>query len=197
MDAPFLQIKCAVLAAAAQHKEKLLEECLQHAIDGTDNRDVFFAQSLLVLLGLDAARALIAEWMRRATNGGEKADHCRFLVRRQMRFLSTEEFLELTKEYLASCKLSSDPYTAQIQLMLIQIAREKHRRFSPLHGLISNASSLLQQAAKSSDSMVRELVAQGVHLILPKNQSLAILRTLAEDPDERVRSEAEYWLSQL
>jgi len=203
MGSPFLQIKFSVLAVAEQHKEQLLQQCIERAFSGfgrTIDADFLLAQAILVHLGLDGARALMErfrEILQTPRDNDREYNCCKFLLRRQLRSLSVEEFAQLTHGYFSPCKLSDDPATAQIQFILLKIAREKSSEMGVLHGLRSIAPSLLNQAASSEDAQVRLLAAELATNFLKHEQATRLLQQLAEDPDDAVREEARWHLESL
>jgi len=203
MGSPFLQIKFSVLAVAEQHKEQLLQQCIEHALSGFGrgaDKDFLLAQAVLVQLGLDGARALMErfrEILQTPRDNDREYNCCKFLLMRQLRSLSVEEFAQLTHEYFSPCKLSDDSATAQIQLILLKIAREKSSEMGALHGLRTMAPSLLSQAASSEDAQVRLLAAELAANCLTREQATRLLQQLAEDPDQTVREEARWHLESL
>jgi hypothetical protein len=193
MGSPFLQIKFSVLAVAEQHKEQLLQQCVEcalSAIRGSSEKDTRLAQAILLQLGLDGARALL-ERFRQLSEQCKEDDseylYCKFLLRYHLRSLSVEEFIQLTREYFSPCKLSDEPVTAQIQLRLLEIALLKRSEVGVLHGLRSMAPNLLSQAAVSEDPRVRLLAVKLATNYLTHAQALRLLEQLAEDPDQAVR----------
>jgi len=122
---------------------------------------------------------------------------CKLLLTRQLRNLSVEEFALLTHEYFSPCKLSDDSATAQIQLILLKIAREKSSEMGVLHGLRSMAPSLLSQAASSEDAQVRLLAVGLAAHCLTHEQAMRLLQQLAEDSDQTVREDARWRLESL
>jgi hypothetical protein len=203
MGSPFLQIKFSVLAIAEQHKEQLLQQCIEHAFSGfggATDKDFLLAQAILVQLGLDGARALMdrfREILQTPHENNKDYNCCKFLLRRQLRSLSVEEFAQLTHDYFSPCKLSDDSATAQIQLILLKIAREKSSEMGILHGLRTMAPSLLSQAASSEDAQVRLLAAEIAADCLTREHAIRLLQQLAEDSDDAVREEARWHLESL
>jgi len=203
MGSPFLQIKFSVLTVAEQHKEQLLQQCIERAFSGfgrTIDVDFLLAHAILVQLGLDGARALMErfrEILQTPRENDREYNCCKFLLRRQLRSLSVEEFAQLTHGYFSPCKLSDDSATAQIQLILLKIAREKSSEMGVLHGLRSMAPSLLSQAASSEDAQVRLLAVGLAANCLTREQAMRLLQQLAEDPEQTVREEARWHLESL
>jgi hypothetical protein len=203
MGSPFLQIKFSVLAVAEQHKEQLLQQCIEHAFSGfgrTIDADFLLAHAILVQLGLDGARTLMErfrEILQTPRENNKDYNCCKFLLRRQLRSLSVEEFAQLTHGYFSPCKLSDDSATAQIQLILLKIAREKSSEIGALHGLRTMAPSLLSQAASSEDAQVRLLAAELAANCLTREQATRLLQQLAEDSEQIVREEARWHLESL
>jgi len=203
MGSPFLQIKLSVLAVAEQHKEQLLQQCIERAFSGFGrgaDGDFLLAQAILAQLGLDGARALLErfrEILQTPRENDREYRCCKLLLYRQLHNLSVEEFAQLTHEYFSPCKLSDDPATAQIQLILLEIARKKSLEMGVLHGLRSMAPSLLSQAASSEDAHVRLLAAGLATDFLKHEQATRLLQQLAEDSDQTVREEARWRLESL
>ena len=203
MGSPFLQIKFSVLAAAEQHKEQLLQQCIECAFSRFDrgvDEDFLLAQAILVQLGLDGARALLerfSEILQTPRENDREYNCCKFLLRRQLRSLSVEEFAQLTHGYFSPYKLSDDSATAQIQLILLKIAREKSYETGGLHGLRSMTPSLLSQAASSEDAQVRLLAVGLAADCLTHEQAMRLLQQLAEDSDQTVREDARWRLESL
>jgi hypothetical protein len=124
-----------------------------------------------------------------------KEYHCgKFLLKRQLRSLTTPELEQLVHEYFSPCKLSDDPANVQIQLILLEIALEKRLKASVLHGLRSMAPNLLSQAAVSEEPRVRLLAAELAKICLTRRQARRLLQQLAEDPEQAVREEARWQL---
>jgi hypothetical protein len=203
MGSPFLQIKFSVLAVAEQHKEQLLQQCIERAFSGfgrTVDKDFLLAQAILAHLGVDGARALMErfrEILQTPRENNREYHCCKFLLRRQLRSLSVEEFAQLTHEHFSPCKLSDDPATAQIQFILLKIAREKSSDIGVLHGLRSMTPSLLSQAASSEDAQVRLLAVGLAADCLAREHAIRLLQQLAEDSDDAVREEARSHLESL
>jgi hypothetical protein len=203
MGSPFLQIKFSVLVVAEQHKEQLLQQCIDRAFSGfgrTIDKDFLLAQAILVHLGVDGARALMErfrEILQTPRENNKDYNCCKFLLRRQLRSLSVEEFAQLTHEYFSPCKLSDDPATAQIQLIMLKIAREKSYEMGGLHGLRSMTPNLLSQAASSEDAQVRLLAAEIAANCLTREHAIRLLQQLVEDSDDAVREEARWHLESL
>jgi len=203
MGSPFLQIKFSVLAAAEQHKEQLLQQCIERAFSGFGQRvdeDFLLAQAILVQLGLDGARALLerfSEILQTPRENDKEYRCCNCLLDRQLRSLSVEEFARLAHEYFSPCKLSDDSATAQIQLILLKIARGKSSEMGVLHGLRSMAPSMVSQAATSEDARVRLLAVELAANCLTHEQAMRLLQQLAEDSDQTVREEACWHLESL
>jgi hypothetical protein len=203
MGSPFLQIKFSVLAAAEQHKEQLLQQCIECAFSGFGrgaDKDFLLAQAILVHLGVDGARALVErfrEILQTPRENNKEYNCCKLLLNRQLRNLSVEEFAQLTHEYFSPCKLSDDPATAQIQLIMLKIARGKSSETGVLHGLRTMAPNLLSQATSSEDAQVRLLAAELATDFLKHEQATRLLQQLAEDPDDAVREEARWRLESL
>ncbi len=202
MGSPFLQIKFSVLAVAEQHKEQLLQQCVERALSEYwfVDKDSLLAIAVLMQLGLDGAHALLErfpEILQTPRENNKEYDRCKLLLYRQLHSLSVEEFAQLKHEYFSPCKLSDDPATAQIQLMLLRIARKKSSEMGALHGLRSMASNLLSQAANSDDAQVRLLAAEFAASCLTREQAIRLLRQLAEDSDQAVREEARWHLESL
>jgi len=203
MGSPFLQIKFSVLAAAEQHKEQLLQQCIECAFSrfgrGVDE-DFLLAQAILVQLGLDGARALLerfSEILQTPRENDKEYRCCNCLLDRQLRSLSVEEFAQLAHEYFSPCKLSDDSATAQIQLILLKIARGKSSEMGVLHGLRSMAPSMVSQAAVSEEPQVRLLAVELAANCLTHEQAMRLLQQLAEDSDQTVREEACWHLESL
>jgi hypothetical protein len=200
MGSPFLQIKFSVLAVAEQHKEQLLKQCIERVFSGfyrAIDKDFLLAQAILVQLGLDGARALVERFSEilQTPRENNKEYHCgKFLLRRQLRSLTTPELEQLVHEYFSPCKLSDEPATAQIQLILLEIALQKRSEVGVLHGLRSMAPNLLSQAAVSEDPRVRLLAAELAKICLTRRQARRLLQQLAEDSDQAVREEARWQL---
>jgi hypothetical protein len=202
MGSPFLQIKFSVLAVAEQHKEQLLQQCIERAFSGYGaiDKDFLLAEAILVQLGLDGAHALLErfrEVLQTPHENNKEYRCCEFLLERQLRSLSVEEFAQLTHEYFSPCKLSDDPATVQIQLILLKIAREKSSKMRALHGLRTMTPNLLSQAASSEDAQVRLLAAELAASYLTREQATRLLQQLAEDSDQAVREEARWHLESL
>jgi hypothetical protein len=203
MGSPFLQIKFSVLTVAEQHKEQLFQQCIERAFSGFGrgaDEDFLLAQAIFVQLGLDGARALLErfrEILQTPRENDKEYRCCEFLLNRQLRSLSVEEFAQLAHEYFAPCKLSDDSATAQIQLILLKIARGKSSEMGVLHGLRSMAPNLLSQAAISEDARVRLLAAEFAANCLTHEQAMRLLQQLAEDSDQTVREEARWHLESL
>jgi hypothetical protein len=200
MGNPFLQIKMYVLAVAERHRDKLLQQCVERAFSGfyrAIDKDFLLAQAILVQLGLDGARALLERFSEilQTPRENNKEYHCgKFLLKRQLHSLTTPELEQLVHEYFSPCKLSDDPATAQIQLILLEIALEKRLEASVLHGLRSMAPNLLSQAAVSEEPRVRLLAAELAKICLTRRQARRLLQQLAEDPEQAVREEARWQL---
>jgi len=198
MGSPFLQIKFSVLAVAEQHKEQLLQQCIERAFSGfyrAIDKDFLLAQAILVQLGLDGAHALLERFREilQTPHENNKEYHCgKFLLKRQLRSLTTPELEQLVHEYFSPCKLSDDPATAQIQLILLEIALQKRSKAGVLHGLRSMAPNLLSQAAVSEEPRVRLLAAELAKICLTRRQARRLLEQLAEDSDQAVREEARW-----
>ena len=203
MGSPFLQIKFSVLAVAEQHKEQLIEQCIEHAFSGFGRgaeKDFLLAQAILVHLGLDGARALLERFrgiLQTPRDSNREYNCCKLLLNRQLRSLSVEEFAQLTHEYFSPCKLSDDSATAQIQLILLKIAREKSSEMGGLHGLRTMAPSMVSQAASSEDAQVRLLAVGLAADCLTHEQAMRLLQQLAEDSDQTVREDARWRLESL
>jgi len=203
MGSPFLQIKFSVLAVAEQHKEQLLQQCIEHAFSGfgrTIDADFLLAQAILVQLGLDGARALVGrfrEILQTPRDNDREYRCCKLLLDRQLRNLNAEELVQLTHEYFSPCKLSDDSATAQIQLILLEIARKKSSEMGVLHGLRTMAPSLLSRAASSEDAQVRLLAAEIAANCLTREHAIRLLQQLVEDSDDAVREEARWHLESL
>jgi hypothetical protein len=203
MGSPFLQIKFSVLAVAEQHKEQLLQQCIEHAFSGfgrATDKDFLLAQAILAQLGLDGARALMErfrEILQTPRDNDKEYNCCTLLLYRQLRNLSVEEFAQLTHEYFSPCKMSDDSATAQIQLIMLKIARGKSSKTGVLHGLRTMAPTLLSQAASSEDAQVRLLAAELATDFLKHEQATRLLQQLAEDSDQTVREEARWHLELL
>jgi hypothetical protein len=153
-----------------------------------------------VHLGLDGALVLMErfrEILQTPRDNDREYRCCEFLLRRQLRSLSVEDFAQLTREYFSPCNLSDDPATAQIQLILLKIAHEKSSEMGVLHGLRSMASSLLSQAASSEAAQVRLHAAQIAANCLKREHAIRLLQQLVEDSDDAVREEARWYLESL
>jgi hypothetical protein len=199
MGSPFLQIKMYVLAVAEHHRDKLLQQCVERAFAGfyqaIDKKDFLLAQAILVQLGLDGAHALLERFSEilQTPRENDKEYRCgKFLLKRQLRSLTTPELEQLVHEYFSPCKLSDDPVTAQIQLIMLEITLQRSSESGVLHGLRSMAPKLLNKAAVSEDPRVRLLAAQLATSCLTRRQARRLLEQLAEDSDQAVREEARW-----
>jgi hypothetical protein len=203
MGSPFLQIKMCVLSVAERHRDKLLQQCVERAFSGfyrAIDKDFLLAQAMLVQLGLDGAHALLERFSEilQTPRENNKEYHCgKFLLKRQLRSLTTPELEQLVHEYFSPCKLSDEPATAQIQLILLEIVLERRSKAGVLHGLRSMAPNLLSQAAVSEEPRVRLLAAQLATSCLKRAQARRLLEQLAEDPDQTVREEARWQMETL
>jgi len=196
MGNPFLHIKMYVLAVAEHHRDKLLQQCVERAFSGfyrAIDKDCLLAQAILVQLGLEGTHALLERFREilQTPREDNKEYHCgEFLLKRQLRSLTAPELEQLLHEYFSPCKLSDDPVTAQIQLILLEIALQRPSKAGVLHGLRSMASNLLSQASVSEDPRVRIFAAKLAKSCLTRVRARRLLQQLAEDPDQAVREEA-------